>query len=130
MLHLKITQLALGSDFTVVVTGDGDAENRQGDSVSSAASSQDQSAESWASTPHVVTAADLHLGGGSKDVDSRGLPSASSADASPHVDEPLANGSEAGTPQQLVVSQTMRQTASELPASAPSAAVPTQSEPV
>ncbi|OEH78525.1 regulator of chromosome condensation domain-containing protein [Cyclospora cayetanensis] len=62
MLHQKVTQLALGSDFTVVVTGDGDAEEASEClAYSSATTSESSASKSWNSSPHILTAEDLHL---------------------------------------------------------------------
>ncbi|KAL8270965.1 hypothetical protein Esti_005120 [Eimeria stiedai] len=96
MLHQKVTQLALGSDFTVIVTGDGDAEHRQGDSAVSSLSSQEQSTESWAS-PHIVTAADLHIGEGnnSKNASAKAASSFSTAGSQLRTESALLNGVEA-----------------------------------
>lgn len=118
MLHQKVTQLALGNDFTVVVTGDGDAEHRQSDSADSAPSSQGHSTESWASSPHIITAADLHLGSESKDIESKAEPSSSHVGTESHGYQPLANDSGSDAPQREAVPLMMPQTASGLCASA------------
>ncbi|KAL8450520.1 hypothetical protein Emag_003149 [Eimeria magna] len=101
MLHQKVTQLALGSDFTVVVTGDGDAEHRQGDSAVSSLSSQGQSTESWAS-PHIVTAADLHLGeeNNNKNASAKAASTFSTAGSQLRNESALLNGVEADAQEQ------------------------------
>lgn len=58
MLHLKVTQLALGSDFTVVVTGDGDGGSRRVGSNSLEVSSNCPSTDSLGPRPPLPPAAE------------------------------------------------------------------------
>ncbi|KAL8440341.1 hypothetical protein Efla_000229 [Eimeria flavescens] len=102
LLHQKVTQLALGSEFTVVVTGDGGADSRQsGPSSSSTSGSQEHSTESWAS-PHVVTAADLHLATNGEEVDAKReeTEGGNGSDLPIHPEASLANGEEAAKDKQ------------------------------
>lgn len=116
MLHQKVTQLALGSDFTVVVTGDGDADNQE--SNLSAVSSHEQAGESWTCSPHIITAADLHLQEENKCSESKAEPTPSSTGSKSAVDQALTNSSGIEAPKREAVSQLLP-TASGMCASGP-----------
>ncbi|PHJ19163.1 regulator of chromosome condensation repeat-containing protein, partial [Cystoisospora suis] len=68
MLNLKITEVALGSDTTIVVTGDGDQAHQNLRELAATGSGQEQGEDVFRQTgreslqlsaPRVITAADL-----------------------------------------------------------------------